>query len=138
MQWDDDLRLGYGPMDEVHEEFVALVAACQDAADAELPALLLKLESHTEAHFGEEDRWMRDTDFPPADCHIEQHQAVLASIAEVRALLATGRVDVARSLLQALEEWFPQHASQLDSALAHWMFKRRFGGKPLLMRRVVR
>jgi hemerythrin-like metal-binding protein len=138
MKWEDELRLGYGPMDDVHEEFVALLDACQQARDADLPGLLQKLQVHTQSHFDQENQWMRETQFPPADCHVEQHDAVLASIAEVSVLLATGRVDVARSLLQALEEWFPQHASQLDSALAHWMFKRRFGGKPLLLRRAVR
>jgi hemerythrin len=31
--------------------------------------------------------------------------------------------------------WFPKHADQLDSALAHWMSKERLGGKPVVLRR---
>ena len=35
----------------------------------------------------------------------------------------------------AVKDWFPGHADYLDSALSHWMFKRRFGGKPMVLRR---
>ncbi len=138
MSWQDGYLLGYGPMDATHEEFVALVAGLQAARDEQLPALLDELLAHTRAHFEEENRWMRETQFPPGDCHIEQHDAVLASMVDVRRLLAEeGRVDLCRSLVQALADWFPGHAAHLDSALAHWMFKRQFGGKPVVLRRSI-
>lgn len=138
LAWQDDYLLGYGPMDTTHEEFVALVARLQTAPDAQLPELLDGLLAHTRAHFEEENRWMRETQFPPRDCHIEQHDAVLASMVDVQRLLAQeGRVDLCRSLVQALADWFPGHAAHLDSALAHWMFKRQFGGKPVVLRRSI-
>lgn len=134
--WSDGLRLGYGPMDDTHEEFVQLIANCQGATDDELVELLARLEAHTQEHFEEEDRWMEETDFPPRECHMEQHAAVLKSIREVRALLDQGDRAVARSLVDALADWFPNHATHLDSALAHWMFKRKYGGKPVVIHRV--
>ncbi len=138
MSWQDDYLLGYGPMDATHEEFVAQVARLQAARDEQLPALLDELLAHTRAHFEEENRWMRETQFPPGDCHIEQHDAVLASMVDVQRLLAQeGRTDLCRSLVQALADWFPGHAAHLDSALAHWMFKRQFGGKPVVLRRSI-
>ena len=33
---------------------------------------------------------MEQTQFPPRQCHIDEHTAVLNSVAEVRALLAEG------------------------------------------------
>ena len=135
--WQDGFVLGYGPMDRTHEEFVELLGQLQSAPDAQLPALLDEFLAHTERHFEEEDRWMQETAFPPRDCHIEEHGKVLASVREVRALLAQRRVALCRSLAQALAEWFPGHATHLDSALAHWMFKRDHGGKPVVIRRVI-
>jgi hemerythrin len=138
MSWQDEYLLGYGPMDATHQEFVQQVGRLQAAPDAQLPALLDELLAHTRAHFDEENRWMRETQFPPADCHIEQHDAVLASMVDVQRLLVQeGRVDLCRSLVEALADWFPGHATHLDSALAHWMFKRQFGGKPVVLRRVI-
>lgn len=133
--WGDHLLMGNGPMDELHEEFVELIALLQTAEDSELPSLLQAMESHLLHHFAEEDQWMLSTGFPPRDCHIDEHAAVLKSVAEVRIKLAEGNVALCRDLTRALVDWFPGHATHLDSALAHWLSKQRFGGKPVVIRR---
>ena len=133
--WGDHLLMGHGPMDELHEEFVELIALLQTAEDSELPSLLQAMESHLQHHFAEEDQWMLSTGFPPRDCHIDEHAAVLKSVAEVRVKLAEGNIALCRDLTKALVDWFPGHATHLDSALAHWLSKQRFGGKPVVIRR---
>lgn len=135
LQWDDECLLGYRPMDEIHEEFVLLVGRMQAAPDAELPSLLEALARHLEVHFDMENAWMNETEFPPRDCHIDEHAAVLASVRAVQGLLAQGDVAICRALVDQLASWFPSHAAHLDSALAHWMVKRRLGGKPVVLRR---
>ena len=135
LQWHDGLLLGYQPMDATHEEFVLRVAALQQATDAELPARLEPFAEHAVRHFGEEDRWMEQTQFPARECHIDEHAAVLKSVREVQALLAQGHTGPCRRLAQELTQWFPGHADYLDSALAHWMCKQRLGGKPVVIRR---
>ena len=124
LTWGDNHVLGYTPMDDIHEEFVDLIGQMQVASDAQLSELLNAMQAHLQSHFDEENLWMMETEFPPRDCHIEQHDAVLKSVAEVQEVLAQGNVDVCRSLVAALADWFPGHATHLDSALAHWMCKR--------------
>ena len=51
LQWSDAYLLGFDPMDQVHEEFVGLVARMQVAEAAELPALLDAFAVHAQAHF---------------------------------------------------------------------------------------
>jgi hemerythrin-like metal-binding protein len=139
LAWSDAFVLGHGPIDATHREFVALVGALQSAPDERLGALLDALDAHARRHFGDEDRWMRETDFPPRDCHIDEHAAVLRSIGEVREhVAATGDPSEARRLADALAGWFPGHADWLDSALAHWLCKRAYGGKPVIVRRDLR
>src|SRR2546426_7477782 len=133
--WNDDCLLGYGPMDEVHEEFVDLVAAMQSVSDAELADVLDAFATHAKNHFDTEDAWMVETDFPARACHIHEHAAVLGSVHGVRRRLAAGDFGAARRLAAELQVWFPGHAQYLDSALAHWMCKRRLGGKPVVVRR---
>ncbi|MDO9402954.1 MAG: hemerythrin domain-containing protein [Polaromonas sp.] len=137
LRWHDGYLLGYQPMDQVHEEFVDLVSQLQQAPDDQLPDLLTLFVAHAEDHFGEEERWMRETDFPARECHINEHAAVMRSVMEVRDLLAQGNTAVVRSLAAELAGWFPGHADYLDSALSHWMCKRRLGGKPVVLRRGV-
>ena len=133
--WSDAYELGFKPMDQLHEEFVGIVGQMQLAVDDDLAPLLDRFIAHARAHFEQENQWMIETQFPPRECHIDQHNAVLQSALQVRLLLAQGDRANCRRLVEALAQWFPNHADHLDSALAHWMFKRAHGGKPLVFRR---
>ena len=48
-------------------------------------------------------------------------------------LALPGSESGARDFAAELERWFPGHADYLDSALAAWMCKRQFGGKPVVL-----
>lgn len=135
--WSDALLLGYGPMDVHHQAFVEVVSALQVAAAPELPARLDAVAAHLQAHFDEEERWMDQTGFPARECHADEHAAVLRSVRQVQALLAQGDDRECRRLADELARWFPGHADYMDAALAHWMCKRRLGGKPVVLRRGV-
>ena len=88
--WSDAFLLGYGPMDKTHQEFVELVSAMQRASDDEFGVCLNAFIQHIETHFREEHEWMERTAFPPRQCHMDEHNAVLKSVYEVRDHLAAG------------------------------------------------
>ncbi len=133
--WHDRFLLGHAEMDETHREFIDLVNALLTVDDAELGPALAAFAAHTEAHFAQENEWMEKNDFPPRDCHIDEHNKVLASVREVQQQLAEGDVAIVRDLAKALMDWFPEHADYLDSALATWLVKRTHAGAPLILRR---
>ncbi|ABE36482.1 hemerythrin-like metal-binding domain protein [Paraburkholderia xenovorans LB400] len=136
--WSDRFLLGFAAMDETHREFVDRVAALKRASDAELPARLAEFAQHAVAHFAQEERWMTTTAFPAAQCHADEHAAVLRSVREVEQMLRDGAaLTLARDLTQALIDWFPAHADYMDAALSHWMSKRTHGGLPVVLRRGV-
>jgi hemerythrin-like metal-binding protein len=134
-QRDDSLLLGEPQRDRVHQDFAYLIGRMQQAPDDALAPLLDEFATHTRAHFEMENQWMAETAFPPRECHIDEHAAVMKSVDEVRALVAQGNTTICRSLIAELVLWFPSHAHHLDSALAHWMSKLRTGGKPVVVRR---
>ena len=136
--WTDTFLLGFGPMDDTHEEFVEIVGAMQRAPDEELAGLLEAFAAHAKAHFDTENRWMLETDFPARECHMNEHAAVMHSVQQVRERVAQGDFALVRRLADQLASWFPGHADYLDSALSHWMCKRRLGGKPVVLRRHLR
>lgn len=135
LRWDDSYLLGYPPMDATHRDFVAALDALLASDDAQLAARLEAFQRHANAHFGEENEWMQATGFPPRQCHIEEHAAVMKSVGWVLDAVRQGDVAEGRRLAAALADWFPGHAFHLDSALAHWMVKRAYGGKPVVLRR---
>jgi hemerythrin len=137
-EWTDKFLLGYGPMDDVHREFVTLLNALRTCPEAEIPAALDAFAEHAERHFSDENKWMKATDFPAMECHADEHAAVLKSVREVQAIVATGDYKHVRSLADALVDWFPGHADYLDSALSHWLVKKRHGGAPVVLRRGIK
>jgi hemerythrin len=138
LSWNDGFLLGFEAMDNTHREFVACVAALQCCDDALLSARLAAFERHATAHFEQEERWMHSTRFPAAQCHADEHAAVLSSVREVAQMLRDGATcQVVRDLAQALADWFPGHADYMDAALSHWMSKRTHGGLPVVLRRAM-
>ena len=135
LPWSDEYLLGYAPMDAIHREFVDIVNALLACPDAEFAGHLDAFAKHAEAHFKDEDAWMEKTDFPPRECHVDEHAAVMKSVYQVMEVVKLGDVAEGRRLAAALADWFPGHAFHLDSALAHWMVKRSLGGKPVVIRR---
>lgn len=127
--------LGHGQMDAVHAEFEQMLESAHAACDEQLMSILHDIASHCRAHFDLEHRWMRETNYPKAECHVQEHAAVLASIAGVMRRVGAGEVHVARTLVRSLREWFPAHAQHRDSALAHWIGKCRWGAKPVVFHR---
>jgi hemerythrin len=128
-------ELGYAPMDRIHAEFEALLLRARTARADEWVSLLSEIDAHLRSHFEAEDGWMVETEFPPRDCHMDEHAAVLKSSAEVLELARQGDVGPAPSFVASLADWFPGHAAYLDSALAAWMCKRQFGGRPVVLHR---
>jgi hemerythrin len=135
LAWGDELLLGHPAMDRTHREFVDVVQAMSACSDAELTTKLRVFITHAQAHFGEEDRDMAEAGFPAAACHADEHAAVLSSAHEVLARVEAGDVPIGRAFVAELSRWFPSHVAHLDSALAHWLVKRRHGGAPVVLRR---
>lgn len=140
LQWSDAMLLGHEPIDDAHQEFVRVVTALQECSVHSALICLQAVEQHLVSHFATEQEWMQKTDFPAAECHVDEHQQVLDAVQKVSALAAVGEVglrDVKR-LAQALVDWFPGHATYMDSALSAWVNKRIYGGAPVVLRRDLR
>ncbi|MBE7370079.1 hemerythrin domain-containing protein [Ramlibacter pallidus] len=118
LTWSEGLELGLSFMDDTHREFVDLLAQCEGAADAELPALWDTLIAHTADHFGREDEWMLATGFASGNCHATQHKVVLQVLREGALHARQGDLGPVRQMIGELAAWFPQHAKSMDAALA--------------------
>lgn len=137
--WSDARLLGFTLMDEAHEEFYIVALQLVACTDENAASAMAQFEKHVVSHFALEDEWMRSTNFPPRDCHMDEHTAVLKSVTEVKEAVDQGHAgaDLVRRLGTSLFEWFPGHADYLDSALAAWMTKQTMGGKPVVLRRTI-
>jgi len=121
LEWSEALALDQNTMDDTHREFVDLLNRVAAAPEHELLTSLDEFITHTEEHFGQEERWMQEFAFPPLHCHQGEHANVLEVIREVRRRVADGQVHLGKTLTDAIAEWFPQHAGSMDAVLAMYM-----------------
>ena len=129
LEWSDALSLDLPLMDDTHREFVELLALAQRSPDDRLQACWQRLIDHTDAHFGQEDRWMLATRFASSNCHSMQHKVVLQVMREGAVQAATGDLMPLRAMASELALWFPAHAQSMDAALA--LHLRRAGYDPV-------
>jgi len=125
LQWSEALAMDLPFMDDTHHEFVELLGIVEEADDATLLDAWQALVDHTDEHFGEEDRWMKDTHFSSSNCHSMQHRVVLQVMREGGVRGKAGDLPMVRQMARELATWFPQHAQSMDAALALHM--RRCG-----------
>lgn len=121
LAWSDGLALGIEQMDQTHQEFVALRAAVEAATDEQLLQRWKDLIDHTQIHFDNEDKWMRDTNFAASNCHTTHHKAVLDVMREGLNYGLKGHFVVVRKMNAELATWFPQHADTMDAALSDYL-----------------
>ena len=126
LDWTPELALGDARIDETHREFVDMLNVVGDAPDETMLAAIDALIAHTEEHFGQEQRWMAATDFPPTHCHLDEHEGVLNAIRETRVYVVEGKFKVGKVLAQELGNWFRSHAATMDTMLTQWLKERNF------------
>jgi len=105
-----------------------LLQAVEAAEDLELIAVWQDLVTHTEHHFGQEDRWMEATKYASGNCHSVQHKVVLQVMREGIVRAEQGDLQPIRIMTGELAQWFPQHAQMMDASLA--LHLRRVGFDP--------
>ncbi|MBX9605402.1 MAG: hemerythrin domain-containing protein [Gammaproteobacteria bacterium] len=121
LDWNPDLVLDNPVMDATHVEFVALLNAVGAAPPDALYEALATFVEHTAQHFAEEERWMRESRFPPLGCHQNQHRMVLDVAREVLARVAQGETHLGEPLATAIAEWFGEHVAMMDAVLKQYM-----------------
>lgn len=126
LDWSPQYELGVFRMDATHREFVDCVNALHEAPDDKMLAALDALLAHTVAHFEQENRWMTELAFPPAHCHVPEHEGILQITREVRDLIAEGKFEIGRVLAKELAPWFVNHAATMDNMLAAFIQARGY------------
>ena len=121
MNWKERYILGCMPMDDMHKEFIYRVNALAAASDSLALGALEDLFEHSERHFAQENLWMRESGFPPLQCHIDEHARVQASLQSIIQMVKKGNPGLGKIVAREMESWFDHHAATMDTALARHM-----------------
>jgi hemerythrin len=120
--------VAYDEMNRIHAEEVALLNRIEtlldaDAAEEELSEAAEALFEHTMAHFANEERLMREVQFPPYNMHKAEHDRALN---EFQLVMMEWRNRRERPLLreyfcETVPQWLHQHVSSMDTVTAQFI-----------------
>ncbi|MBT0571689.1 hemerythrin [Curvibacter sp. CHRR-16] len=128
--WDEASLVQWPDMDAHHLHLVSLLERVPHTADDDLMPLWAHILHSTIEHFGDEDRWMQETDFPAQHCHMGQHALVLDMLREVEARGHGGDLEIVRHMAHELSNWLPQHIDMMDAGLALHLQRLQAGHAP--------
>jgi hemerythrin len=119
-------------MNHDHAEFVALRAELlgllsSSGNEVAVDGRLNELLDHTRRHFGEEERLMREVNFPPFPVHKGEHDAVLRDMSTRAEDWKQDRdANVLRAWLdEDVGDWFVNHVNTMDFVTARFIAAQR-------------
>jgi len=117
----DEIMVGFKPIDDLHREFEAILAALCDPGEADYGAHLLALHEHLIRHCATEEQFMLQEDYPHYERHRRAHAHLLESVSDVRRRSDAGDVDAVKRYAADLMNWFAIHAGTEDRELAAFL-----------------
>jgi len=123
MEWSTTLLLGVEPFDQHHEHLFSLLNRTYDLISASAPpeyyaVLFTELKEYTVYHFGAEELWMHEQDYPQKQMHIRQHEAFVKEIIKFEEEFAAGEPLVSIGMLTFIKEWLLNHIYKTDADYA--------------------
>jgi hemerythrin len=135
------LPLGEPALDEEHLILLQLVERLRSSPTEAWITCLDDLAQHARRHFEQEDVDLRAIGGEAIQCHLDEHAAVMQSLADVRQALGQAKpigpqeLDMIDRLVEEFFRWLPEHVQVMDATVAHYRSKRRLGGAPILIKK---
>ncbi|MDD3591671.1 MAG: hemerythrin family protein [Sulfurovum sp.] len=122
-------RVAYAMMNTVHEEEIELLQKLESALNQnplnvlQVDEVLSELLAHTQEHFSNEERLMREVSFPAMMMHQGEHLRVLNEMKRIVSHWEQTRdPDVVREyFLGTLTEWLMLHITTMDTVTAQFI-----------------
>jgi hemerythrin len=133
VQWTEDLSVGIEKIDSQHRELFAkindLVAAVkQHVCKYKIGDVIKFLEDYVVFHFGEEESWMKQFNYPGYAAHKAQHETFIANFNELKKELPKleggtkpGAYDLSVETNKVVVDWILEHIVKVDKDLGKFL-----------------
>ena len=116
-----EIMVGFKPIDDLHREFEAILAALNSPDEAEYGEDLLALHEHLLRHFSTEEQFMLQENYSHYQRHKRAHEHMLEACAETRRRFDGNDIDGVKLFSRELLNWFAIHAQTEDAELAQYL-----------------
>ena len=131
IQWNSSLATGVAEIDNQHQELIKrinnLLEAMREGKGKEtLEKIISFLDEYVIVHFGTEEEYMDQYNYPEYSTHKEEHQSFIVYFNNLKKELASeGPTSVLVIQTQRkLSEWWENHIALLDKKLGEYLINK--------------
>lgn len=128
MKWTEDLATGVTQIDDQHKELIErvnqLLAACSAGRGREEVGRTLNfLGDYVVFHFGTEERYMTQYDYPGSKSHEAQHAGFIKEFTDLKGKFETEgpTLEVITKTNRWLVQWLINHIKEVDRELGAFL-----------------
>ena len=119
LTWDKSFSVGISHIDDQHKHLIGLInklhtsRAKGDEATV-IRRVIFELFKYATHHFSDEEKLMRDNNFPGFQAHYEEHESFIKRLDSLSSDFAEGDGIVASKTFKFLVEWLLDHIITVD------------------------
>ena len=119
MKWNDSFSVGVAEIDAQHQKLVSMIyelneAMLQAKGREALIKILDGLVSYAVDHFGTEEKYFAQFDFPFTHSHKKEHQAFVEKVAAFQKDFNSGKICLSIEVMTFLSDWLQTHIKCTD------------------------
>jgi hemerythrin len=124
IEWNGGLKLGVAVVDRQHERLVGIInrlheATLEGRGANVIGEIMDELIVYTATHFSMEEKYFAQFDYPDAEEHKREHDALIAKVSafadDFQKAEHSSESALAAELLQFLQIWWRYHMMETDS-----------------------
>lgn len=122
--WNDSLSVNVDEIDEQHKILIKIINRLFDAMKEGKGTQVIgrtveELHNYTISHFGSEERYFDQFNYPDAANHKKQHAIFVKKIEDLKADLVGGKTGIPIDVLNFLSDWLTNHIKGTDKKYSH-------------------
>jgi methyl-accepting chemotaxis protein len=119
IKWDKKYHIGLPTIDNQHKRLVEIINELYYGFGTKDNSKLIKriikqLADYTEYHFGEEEKYFTQTDYPDIKEHLSQHRKFVKKIKTFAKEVEDGDFTTSFDIIDFLKKWLLEHISKSD------------------------
>ena len=114
MKWTGSCSVGVSSIDEQHQELYDVVnrlhlSMKEGTAKETFSELLGEVANYATYHFENEEKYMRQFDYPDLDKHKAQHDIFVSKVQDLQSQMDQGRLLLSIEMISFLSDWIHDH-----------------------------
>jgi hemerythrin len=126
MNWTESYSVGVDSIDEQHQELFDVVnrlhlSMKEGTSKETFSELLREVANYAIYHFENEEKYMRQFDYPDLDKHKDQHDTFVSKVLDLQSQMDQGRLFLSIEMISFLSDWIHDHVLGIDQELGPFL-----------------